>query len=121
MRKILISIKPEYAKLILSGKKLYEYRKRVPIEVETAVIYVTAPMKKVVGEFVVDEVLSMPSKDLWKKTHFQSGLTSEKFFQYFDGMPIAHALSIKDVFIYEYPMDLSAINIKRAPQSWQYI
>ena len=121
MSKILISIKPEYVKLILSGEKQYEYRKRIPTNVETAVIYATAPVKKIVGEIQIDEVLSIPPKDLWKKTHIHSGLTNEKFFQYFNRMSIAHALSIKEVIIYEHPMELSALNIKRAPQSWQYL
>ena len=46
MHKILISIKPEYVKRILSGEKMYEYRKRVPADVKTVVIYATAPVKK---------------------------------------------------------------------------
>lgn len=121
MRKILISIKPEYVKLILSGKKLYEYRKRVPSEVQIAVIYATSPIKKIVGEFYVNEILSMPPKDLWNKTHKYSGLSRDKFFQYFDGVCFAYALSIKKVMKYESPMDLSTINLKVAPQSWQYI
>lgn len=121
MRKILISIKPKYVKLILSGEKQYEYRKRIPTNVKIAVIYATTPVKKIVGEILIDEVLSMSPIDLWEKTYIHSGLTSENFFQYFDSMSIAHALSIKEVIIYEYPMELSALNIKRAPQSWQYI
>lgn len=121
MSKILISIKPEYVKLILSGEKQYEYRKRVPTNVETAVIYATAPVKKIVGEIQIGEVLSNPPIDLWEKTYIHSGLTREKFFLYFDRIPIAHALFIKEVIIYEHPMELSALNIKRAPQSWQYI
>lgn len=121
MRKILISIKPKYVRLILSGEKLYEYRKRIPMEVETVVIYATAPVKQIVGEFKVDYVLSMTPKELWDKTHAHSGLTKDKFFKYFDVESIAHALSIKDVVVYEAPLNLSDINVKRAPQSWQYL
>ena len=50
MRKILISIKPKYVQDILLGKKLYEYRKRLPSDVDAAIIYATAPVKKIVGE-----------------------------------------------------------------------
>lgn len=121
MHKILISIKPEYAKRILSGEKMYEYRKRVPADVKTVVIYATAPVKKIVGEFSVDNVLSMAPEELWNRTHLQSGITQEKFFRYFHGVSIAHALSIKEVIEYESPFDLSEVKIKRAPQSWQYI
>ena len=121
MHKILISIKPEYVKRILSGEKMYEYRKRVPADVKTVVIYATAPVKKIVGEFSVDNVLSMAPEELWNKTHLQSGITQEKFFRYFHGVSIAHALSIKEVIEYESPFDLNEVKIKRAPQSWQYI
>lgn len=120
MRKILISIKPEYVKQILSGEKLYEYRKRVPSEVTVAVIYATAPIKKIVGEFYVNEILSMPPKDLWNKTRKYSGVSRENFFQYFDGACLAYALSIKKVVKYESPIDLNIFNVKTAPQSWQY-
>ena len=121
MHKILISIKPEYVKRIFSGEKMYEYRKRVPADVKTVVIYATAPVKKIVGEFSVDNVLSMAPEELWNKTYLQSGITQEKFFRYFHDVSIAHALSIKEVIEYESPFDLSEVKIKRAPQSWQYI
>ena len=121
MHKILISIKPEYVKRILSGEKMYEYRKRVPADVKTVVIYATAPVKKIVVEFSVDNVLSMAPEELWNRTHLQSGITQEKFFRYFHGVSIAYALSIKEVIEYESPFDLSEVKIKRAPQSWQYI
>lgn len=121
MKKILISIKPEYSALIFSGKKKYEYRKRIPRDVKIAVIYATAPIKKIVGEFIVDETLSMPPTDLWHKTQFYSGLTKETFFQYFGEDMIAHALSIKKVMKYEIPMSLGEIGVKQAPQSWQYL
>ena len=121
MRKILISIKPKYVRLILLGEKLYEYRKRIQMEVSTVVIYATAPVKQIVGEFKVDDVLSMSPEELWDKTNAYSGLTKDKFFKYFDGESIAHALSIKDVVVYEAPLNLSDINVKRAPQSWQYL
>lgn len=121
MHKILISIKPEYVKLIMSGDKLYEYRKRLPKDIQIAVIYATAPTKKVVGEIQIKDVLSMTPKDLWDQTSIQSGLTPEKFFKYFDGVSIAYALSIKKVIEFENPIDLSALGLSRPPQSWQYI
>lgn len=121
MRKILISIKPEYVKMIFSGRKTYEYRRRVPSDVEIAVIYATAPIKKIVGEFWVQDILSMPPRVLWNKTHLCSGLIREKFFQYFEGVSVAYAFSIEKVVKYECPYDLDVMNVKRAPQSWQYL
>lgn len=47
MSKMLLSIKPEYVKKILSGKKKYEFRKfHCHDDVDTIVIYCTSPVKK---------------------------------------------------------------------------
>ncbi|MDE5767136.1 MAG: ASCH domain-containing protein [Malacoplasma sp.] len=51
MKKILISIKPEYVKNILKGIKKYEYRTKLPKEkISKIIIYCTSPIKKVVAE-----------------------------------------------------------------------
>lgn len=121
MRKILISIKPKYVQDILLGKKLYEYRKRLPSDVDAAIIYATAPVKKIVGEIKVGGVLSMSPEDLWDKTQLYSGLTKEHFFQYFKGCLVAHALYIENVVEYDTPLNLEEMKIKRPPQSWQYL
>ncbi|MDD8572078.1 ASCH domain-containing protein, partial [Escherichia coli] len=49
--KVLLSIKPEYAESILSGKKKYEFRKNIfrNKNVDTIVIYATMPVGKVIG------------------------------------------------------------------------
>lgn len=121
MQKILISIKPKYIRLLFSGKKHFEYRKRVPEEVGIALVYATSPIKKIVGELCIDNVLSMSPEELWNHTHLQSGLTKELFFQYFKGVEIAHALSVKKTIEYKNPLSLDMLGIRRAPQSWQYI
>lgn len=51
MKSILLPIKPVFVERILSGEKWYEFRKRLPLDIERVVIYETAPTKKVVGEF----------------------------------------------------------------------
>ena len=51
MSRMLLSIKPEYVRKIVSGKKKYEYRKfHCRDDIDTIVIYVTAPVKEVIGE-----------------------------------------------------------------------
>ena len=121
MRKILISIKPNYVKDIFRGEKKYEYRKRVPSHVESAIVYATAPVKCIVGEMKVGGVLSMSPEDLWDISQKYSGLTRKDFFQYFKDCSVAHALCIENVFKYDIPIKLEALNISRPPQSWQYL
>lgn len=121
MRNVLISIKPEFVKLIFSGEKLFEYRKRVPSKVDIALVYVTAPIKRIVGEFKITKILSMSPEQLWQETYLQSGLSHEQFLTYFGNSSVAYALAIDNANLYDSPIELSDINIKRAPQSWQYL
>ena len=70
MSKILISIKPKYVDLILSGSKKYEYRKiQAQKNIDKLIIYATYPIKKVVAEVEVLEVFKDTPKNIWKKTN----------------------------------------------------
>lgn len=57
--KVLLSIKPEFVNEIMSGRKKFEYRKKVfkRKDITTIVVYATKPLGKVVGEFEVDEII----------------------------------------------------------------
>ena len=49
--KVLLSIKPEYAKVILQGKKQFEFRKtRCKEGIDRIIFYASSPQKEVVGE-----------------------------------------------------------------------
>ena len=52
MVKALLSVKPEYAEKILSGEKIYEFRRRIfkRKDVDILVIYATRPQCRVVAE-----------------------------------------------------------------------
>ena len=90
-------------------------------DVESAIVYATAPVKRIVGEMKVGSVLSMSPEDLWNISQKYSGLTRKDFFQYFKDCSVAHALCIENVFEYDIPIKLEAFNISRPPQSWQYL
>ena len=50
--RILLSIKPKYANLIIEGVKKYEFRRQIfRKEIEKAYIYCTQPVKKIIGYF----------------------------------------------------------------------
>lgn len=120
--RVLLSIKPEYASAIFSGKKQYEFRKiRFSKEVHIVVVYVTAPVSRVVAEFDIEEIISKPPRELWQNTWKYAGIDEEYFFQYFDGKEIGYALKIGNVRRYEspfHPVDQLGI---RPPQSFVYL
>ncbi len=56
---ILLPIKPEYANKIIKRTKLYEYRKTVcKRKIDKIVIYSTSPVKKIIAEVEVKEIIS---------------------------------------------------------------
>lgn len=122
--KVLLSIKPEYAKRIFDGEKKYEYRTNVfKRDVESVIVYVTKPIGKVIGEFEIDEIIEDDPKRLWEKTKLYSGIRKKEYMSYFAKRKKGFAISIKNTLIYDIPLDLNELNpeIKCAPQSFRYI
>ncbi len=120
--KILISINPEYVEKIISGEKKYEYRTKVAKrDVDKIIIYETTPVKKVVAEAEILDVLIMKPNELWEQTKAQAGTTKSFFMSYFKGRDVAYAYKLGKVRVYRRPMELSAFGLKSAPQSFVYL
>ena len=67
--KILISINQEHVAKILSGEKRFEYRtKTAKKDVDPLIIYETTPVRRIVAEAEILEVLCLSPEDLWKET-----------------------------------------------------
>lgn len=120
--KIIISINPEYVEKIISGEKKYEYRtKAAKKDVDKIIIYETTPIKKVVAEAEILDVLIMRPNELWELTKDKSGTTKSFFMSYFKGREVAYAYKLGRVTVYRRPMELSAFGVKSAPQSFVYV
>ena len=122
MRKILISINPEHVAKILSGEKKFEYRtKAAKQDVDSLVIYETTPVKRVVAEAKILEVLELPPEELWEETKEYSGISKVFFDEYFNGRTVSYAYRLGEVKIYDEPLELSVYGVKSAPQSFIYL
>ena len=122
--KVLLSIKPQFVDKIISGEKLYEYRKAIfkNPNVSTVVIYSTKPVGKIVAEFSVENILKGAPEEIWKKTKNYSGISQGFFFEYFKKHDIACAIEIKKLKIYKEPIDPFKIyNNFTPPQSYLYL
>ncbi len=122
--KALLSIKPEFVEKILSGEKLFEYRKAIfkRPEVKSVVIYSTMPEGLIVGEFEIGEILAKHPEDLWEQTKDASGINKQFFDQYFLDREVAYAIEIKEFKRYETPINPYEIEAGfKAPQSFKYI
>lgn len=121
-KKIIISINPEHVKNIINGTKRFEYRtKAAKHDVEKIIIYETIPVKKIVAEAEIMEVLILPPEELWAKTHEHAGITKTFFDAYFNGRDIAYAYKLGKVIVYSHPKELTDFGLKFAPQSFAYI
>ncbi len=122
MSTILMSIKPQYVDKIFSGEKKYEYRKRLcQKKIDRIIVYSSSPIKKVVGELIIKQVLYHNKNTIWNMTNQYGGIDKIEFDQYYENLENAVAYEIEKVIIYDKPKDLMDYHIKSAPQSYVYI
>ena len=122
MKKIIISINPEHVKNIINGTKKFEYRtKAAKSDVNKIIIYETTPVKRVVAEAEIVEVLSMNPEDLWNETKTQAGISKEFFDNYFQNRKVAYAYRLGKVKVYKESKALEEFGLRCAPQSFAYV
>lgn len=121
--KVLLSIKPQFADLIFSGKKRYEFRRSIfrRHDVDRVIVYASSPISKVIGEFEIDEVITADLHSLWKKTKAYAGISREYFFNYFSDRNAGHAIRVKSYTIYDSPLCIENTFGIKAPQSFAYL
>ena len=121
--RVLLSIKPQFAFQIFEGSKRYEYRRAIFKRegVTSVLVYASAPIGKVIGEFEVAEILYDKPTRLWTKTNTHAGVSQRDFFQYFLGAYKGYAIKIKRFATYEVPLSLSNFFISWPPQSFMYL
>lgn len=121
-RKILISINPEHVQNIIAGIKKYEYRKlAAKQDISSIIIYETTPIKRIVAEAEIVDVLEMLPEELWEQTKNESGISKAFFDRYFNNRTVAYAYKLGKVKVYDTPRTLMDYGIKAAPQSFVYI
>ena len=121
MNKIIVSINPRHVNNIINGSKRYEYRTRIASkDADKLLIYETAPIKKVVAEVDVIEVLSLDPNTLWEQTKDYSGISKEFFDEYFRNRSVAYAYKLGKVKVYDEPKSLIEFGLMTAPQSFAY-
>jgi len=120
---VLLSIHPEYADAILNGTKRVEFRKPpFPRDVTHVVIYATAPVRKVVGWFVVGGTEERSPKELWKKYSSVGGIARSDFGSYYEGRAHAVAIHVVAPKKLRKGLPLSALGRRLVPpQNFRYL
>ena len=122
MSRMLLSIKPEYVKKIISGKKKYEFRKfHCRDGIVTIVIYATAPTKKVIGEVTLVNIIEGDIEYVWHETRGFGGILKRDYKKYYQKREVAIAYQLGEVTVYEKPLMLEDLGLNYVPQSFAYI
>ena len=120
--KVLMSIKPKFVEEIFSETKTFELRKKIfKSSINTIVIYSSSPKKKVVGEIIIDRIISSTPNHLWESHKNNLGISEKEYFKYYKNSKVAYAIKIKKVIKYKKELELKDFGIEKAPQSYQYI
>ena len=132
---ILLSIKPKWARLIYEGKKVIEWRKRIPITGKTipgitkVFLYESSPISKITGYFILAPYFYVFNANRnpntinnAEKEGLEKGCVSLQDLKRYQGKSKQiFGLPIHEIKKVDYPICLETFKIKRPPQSWCYI
>lgn len=121
--KVILSIRPEFAEKIFDGTKRFEFRRRIYKNeaVKSVIVYASAPISKVIGEFEIETVHHDDLNSLWDSTFEFAGI-SEKFYrEYFNGKESGYAIEVKKVRKYREPLGIRESFGIGPPQSFAYV
>jgi len=118
-----MAIHPHYADAILDGRKKVEFRKRAVAEdVTTVLIYATAPVKKIIGQFEVAHTVVTTPSALWEQLGAVGCIDESAYREYYAASDAAVGLVIDAPKRYELPVRLAALLPSPAvPQSFAYL
>lgn len=121
--KVILSIKPEFAFKIFAGTKKFEFRRLIfkNQEVKNIVVYASAPISKVIGEFEIDTIFHQDLSSLWDKTSEFSGISQDYYSKYFIGKDEGYAIKVKNPIMYENQLCIKESFGLNPPQSFAYV
>lgn len=92
---VILSIKPQFCKLMFKGVKRYEYRKRIfkRNDIDKVYVYASAPICKVIGYFTIGGIINDTVSNVWDMTHKYGGIDRGYYDSYFGGCVLLMSLS----------------------------
>lgn len=126
-RDFLLSIRPNYAELIVDGQKTVELRRRFPKSVEqgaVALIYCTSPKKAIIGTADIAAVECLPLSKIWSRYGLDARIERKDFDSYFEGCEAGYAILLRNAKRFEKQVGASKLRKQFgfvAPQSFVYL
>ncbi len=121
--KVLLSIRPEFALKIFNGTKRFEFRRVIfkRTDIKRVVVYASSPVKKLIGEFEIDAIISGEPFNLWRETQRHAGISKKRFFEYFSNTSTGYAIKVKNYQPYDAPLPIEESLGVSPPQSFMYL
>ena len=122
MNTILLPINPEHVKNIINGTKKFEFRRvKCKRKINKILIYATYPIKLVVGDVTVLDVIEDDKEHVWRVTAEHSGISEDFFNKYYLDKQQAVAYKLGKVNTFKEPLTLEYLGLKFSPQSFIYV
>ncbi|MCV3743386.1 F0F1 ATP synthase subunit alpha [Ureaplasma sp. ES3154-GEN] len=120
---IMVSVSPNEANALFNNNKQVLFFKVTPVQpVDRVVVYTTAPVQQVLGEFDLAEIKVLNPRTAWRKYGANSVFTSYKeFSEYFGSNTEAHVMLASAIYKYSKPKDLASYDIKKGPSGFTYL
>ncbi|MCV3734313.1 F0F1 ATP synthase subunit alpha [Ureaplasma miroungigenitalium] len=120
---IMVSVSPEEAEALFENEKPVLFFKVTPVQpVERVIVYATAPVKKVVGEFDLEEIKILNPRTAWRTYGANSVIkTAKEFNAYFANNSEAHVIIASAIYKYSNPKTLDKYDIKKGPSGFTYL
>lgn len=120
----LLSIRPQYVKAILDGRKTVEFRRRpLATSIKFVVVYATQPEGKVVAICPVLAQYVAAPHEIWAKFGDKGEIGRREFDRYFEGALLGCAIALGEPRAIGPASELSLADLgaSRPPQSFQYV
>ncbi len=123
---VILSLRPSWAELVVSGAKTVELRRSRPRRpFDTAYLYVSSPVQAIVAKCRVTRAIAAPPIQLLARFGRDACISARDGAAYFHGASIGVALLLAEVVPTQIPLTLA--NLRRAgstfhpPQSFSYV
>jgi predicted transcriptional regulator len=126
-RDIIMSIRPDHAFDIMSGRKTVELRRRFPEHVPLGsliLIYASSPEQRLIGAATVEGVRRMTPAGLWRSFRERACVERSLFDQYFTGASEGFGVLLGTCVRFAEPIPVSELRERfrfTPPQSYRYI
>ncbi|WP_040283701.1 hypothetical protein [Tessaracoccus massiliensis] len=122
---MMLSVRPAYAKGILTGSKSVELRRTRPSIKgdQLTVIYASTPVQAVIGACTISCVESGEPQDLKLRYLTEAQISEDEFDRYFEEAEVAWALHLRQSMFFEQPVSLERLRASSVlpVQSWRFL